>query len=296
MKKEQEPIEWWVEHFILGRQIRNVSKGTVGFYQDKLGKFLDWCSQEGVEQVTDVGPVQPRGFLLYLEEQGHNPGGRHCFYRAVRTFLIWYQEEVEPEGWVTPTKKVPAPIIPERSLDPIPIQDISRLIKTCGPTFFGVRDKAILTLLLDTGIRASELVNMDFKDLDMIQRSILVLGKGRKVRTVLFGKKTKRHLKAWLRKRGLKDGPLFTKTSGSRIKYTTLRMMLARRSKRAQISGVSLHDFRRAFCLNQLQAGIPETTIARLMGHSDTQLIAAYAKQTTRDLIQVFYSVVDSVL
>jgi integrase len=72
-----------------------------------------------------------------------------------------------------------------------------------------------------------------------------------------------------------------------------LRQMLRRRSKEARVSGVTLHDFRRAFCLAQLQAGTQETTIARLMGHSNTQLIATYARQTVRDLREVFHSVAD---
>ncbi len=135
---------------------------------------------------------------------------------------------------------------------------------------------------------------MDLEDLDLIKRSIQVWGKGQKVRVVLFGRKTKRELKSWLTERRAKSKALFTKTDGSRIRYTTLRTMLNRRSKRVGITGVCLHDFRRAFCLNQLQAGTPETTIARLMGHANTALIAIYARQTTRDLRQVFYSIGDS--
>jgi integrase len=54
-----------------------------------------------------------------------------------------------------------------------------------------------------------------------------------------------------------------------------------------------LHDFRRAFCLSQLQVGVPKTTIARLMGHTTTQLIARYAKQTSNNLRQHFHSTVD---
>ena len=134
------------------------------------------------------------------------------------------------------------------------------------------------------------------EDLDLIDGSIQILGKGGKVRVVLVGRMTKKALRLWIRKRPRGVGPLFTKKDGSRLTYGGLRSLLLRRSHQARATGVTLHDFRRAFTLNQLQAGVPETTIMRLLGHSSTQLIAIYSRQTTRHLMEVFHSVVNSEL
>jgi integrase len=72
-----------------------------------------------------------------------------------------------------------------------------------------------------------------------------------------------------------------------------LRQIIRRRANLAGIPEPGLHDFRRAFCLAQLQAGVPETTIVRLMGHTTTQLIARYARQTGQDLLEHYRSPVD---
>jgi len=88
-------------------------------------------------------------------------------------------------------------------------------------------------------------------------------------------------------------GPLFTSNQGDRLTYWGLRQIIRRRAAQAGIPEPGLHDFRRAFCLSQLQTGVPETTIARLMGHTTTRLIARYARQTGHDLMEHYRSPVD---
>ena len=91
----------------------------------------------------------------------------------------------------------------------------------------------------------------------------------------------------------METGALFTTHEGERLTYWGLRQICRRRAEQAGVVEPGLHDFRRAFCLSQLQAGVPETTIARLMGHTTTQLIARYAKQTGSDLRQLYHSPLD---
>jgi integrase len=75
-------------------------------------------------------------------------------------------------------------------------------------------------VLLDSGVRASELTALDLSDLDLVQSSLFVRsGKGRKSRHVFVGKKTRRQLRRWIRFRGRQDGPLFTKKDGERLEY-----------------------------------------------------------------------------
>jgi site-specific recombinase XerD len=92
-----------------------------------------------------------------LEEKGHNPVGVHACYKALRAFLYWWEEEVEPDNWKNPIRKVNAPRVKEEPLDPVEIATVKKLIKECPKgTFNGDRDKAILLVLLNTGARASE--------------------------------------------------------------------------------------------------------------------------------------------
>ncbi len=72
--------------------------------------------------MSDLTPDAIRRFLLSLEETGHNPGGVHANYRAVRAFLRWYEDECEPENWKNPIRKVRAPKYPEVVIDPIEVE------------------------------------------------------------------------------------------------------------------------------------------------------------------------------
>jgi len=284
-----------VEAFLIDRRAQNMSRGTLQFYVKKLEQFLRYCEGRQITRIDQITPGEIRQYLLWLEEAGHNPGGIHAYYRTLRTFLYWWENEVEPEGWKNPIRKVKAPKLSTDPLEPVSTDDVRTLVETCkAGTFHGVRDKAIIQILLDSGVRASELCNLDLADVDTTDGGITVKqGKGRKPRVTFAGKQARRALRKWLRWRGNKSGALFVTGEGDRLSYWGLREILRRRAAQAGIKEPGAHDFRRAFCLGQLQAGVPETTIARLMGHTSTQLIARYAKQTKSNLGEQYRSLLD---
>ncbi|MCX6083026.1 MAG: hypothetical protein NTW32_26150 [Chloroflexi bacterium] len=86
----------------------------------------------------------------------HNPGGIHASFRTLRVFFRWLEsEEVLDPEWKNPIKKVRAPKVGQDPIEPIPMEDILALIKTCkSDEVTGLRDKAIFLSLLDTGARA----------------------------------------------------------------------------------------------------------------------------------------------
>jgi site-specific recombinase XerD len=169
-----------------------VTPGLLRWYTQKLTPFVDWCLEEKLTSLQDVDPHHLRFFLLLLEETDHNPGGRHGYYRAIRAFLNFFEEEAEPERWKNPIRKVGAPKVPDVPIEPTPVGEISKLIGTCDKnTFYGTRDRAIFLTLLDTGVRTMELVSTDLEDLNLIDGYIHVRkGKGGKTRVVLIGKRT----------------------------------------------------------------------------------------------------------
>lgn len=283
-----------VNAFLLDRQAQNMAKGTLIFYQVKLNLFLDFCEGQLIKTLDELTPESVRQYLFSLESSGHNAGGIHACYRTLRTFLYWWEREYEPEGWKNPIRKVKAPRLAQEPLQPVSQDDFDALLTACEKTWHGARDKAILLTLLDSGIRASELTALNLADLEVNTGALEVRqGKGRKPRVTFVGASTRRALRLWLKERGSENGALFTTQGGERLTYWGLRQIIRRRAEQAGVAEPGLHDFRRAFCLAQLQAGVSETTIARLMGHTTTQLIARYAKQTGNDLKQLYHSPVD---
>ena len=107
---------------------------------------------------------------------GHNEGGRHACYRAIKTFLYWWEDEVELEGWTNPIRKVKAPKLINKPIEPVPLADVRAMVDTCDRSFTGIRDKSILLSLLDTGARAQELLNITISDVNPITGEITIRG------------------------------------------------------------------------------------------------------------------------
>ena len=278
----------WIEAFLVERKARGCAKGTLIFYQQKLKSFVDYCNSQDILNIFQITPSLIRQYLLYLEETKHNPGGIHAGFRAIRAFLFWYEDEVEPENWSNPILKVKAPRVPVEPVEPVEFNTVSQMLETCDSnTFTGIRDKAILLFLLDTGVRASELLSINIEDINQARGDILIRhGKGNKPRYVYIGKYSKRAIRKYLNNRE-DDNPALWVTipryDYRRINYDGLRAIIVRRAKQADVEPPSLHDFRRAFALSMLRCGTDIFTLAKLMGHKGIHVLQRYLRQTDED-------------
>lgn len=210
-------LEDWMDEFLLDRRARNLSKGTIKFYKTKLKLFKTFCMSKGITLVEELTPALIRDFLLELEERGYSPGGRHACYRTLKTFLRWWEEEVEPENWRNPISKVDAPKIDMTALEPVSVENVRKLIHTChGDSLIDARDNAILHFLLDTGVRAGELCDLQIEDVLFRTNSATIRhGKVGKTRDIYFGKRTRRALRRYLRKRTDQNPSLWITRSNS---------------------------------------------------------------------------------
>src|SRR5450759_3723769 len=172
----------WLEAFLIDRKAAGVAQGTLRFYRQKIKLFTDYCDALTVKQISQITPSFLRQYLLYLEESGHNAGGRHAAFRLLRAFFLWYEDEVEPQGWSNPIRKVKAPRVPMEPLEPVPFETVAQMVKVCKRgSFTGDRDAAILFCLLDTGARANEFLSVNIEDVNQARGDILIRqGKGHK--------------------------------------------------------------------------------------------------------------------
>lgn len=275
--------------FLIDRQARGVSPGTLAFYRSKLSAWQRILADAGITDPLDITPAHIRTVMIRLAGT-HTPGGQHTYYRALKTFLRWYDQEYEPAGWRNPITKVPGPRLVDNPLPPLTLADLTAMLKTCDRSFNGQRDRAVLLALLDTGCRASEFVALDLDDLDLQTGSIAVRhGKGRKLRTVFLGVTARREVARYLRRRGPGPGPLWVSGErsidrGSRLTYWGLRQIVRRRAAAAGIPCPALHSFRRAFALCSLRNGMDIYSLQRLMGHADLGVLRRYLAQTESDL------------
>lgn len=294
-----EYIETWLEAFLIDRRAQNVSNGTMGFYRAKFSLFVKFSNSQAVSKIEQITPDVLRRYLLWLGDTGHNAGGVFACYRAVKSFLIWYEQENEPENWSNPIHKVKPPKIGKEILEPVSLDTVSAMLDTCGGDFYGSRDKALILFLLDTGARAAEVCSMDIKDVSAITgEAVIRHGKGNKGRKVYLGSRSRKALRSYLRTRTDTDTALFISKTGERLTYWGLEQMIRRRAITANVPHATLHSFRRAFAINCLRAGMNIYTLKELMGHEDLQVLQRYLKVTDIDTGDAhrLYAPVDNLL
>lgn len=278
-------VDVWAEQFLIDRKAQGLAPGTLLFYQDKLNKLLHYFENVAVSNLGQIDASVIRQLLLYLQSEGHTPGGIHAYYRVLKTFLFWWEAEVEPKGWSNPIRKVKAPRLKIEPLNPVELDTVRAMIKVCNNGFTGVRDKAILMCLLDTGLRANEFISLNLDDLDIALTSALVRdGKGGKPRAIFMGKKTRRANRVYLKARNDNCEALWVTKTGTRLTYSGLRQIVRRRAEKADVPTPQIHAFRRAFALMCLRNGMDIYSLQRLMGHADLQVLRRYLDQTTEDI------------
>ena len=191
-----------------------------------------------------------------------------------------------PSDWKNPIRKVQAPRVPLEPIEPVTLDEVHALLDTCSHSFSGMRDKAMILGLLDTGARANEFLNLNLDDVDLATGAVLIRkGKGRKPRVVFLGRKTIRAVRTYLRSRHDTNPAMWVSIHGDRMTYTALRCLLRRRAQLGKLTSIPTpHDFRRAFALIMLRNGVDVFALQKLLGHSDLQVLRRYLAQTDQDI------------
>jgi integrase/recombinase XerD len=253
-----------------------------------LQKTTQYCEAQAISCIPEITPGFLRQYLLTLQEN-HNPGGVHAAYRSLRALFRWVEfEEIMPDGWKNPMEKVRAPKVNPEPIEPISIDDIEKLLGICSTkSFSDLRDQAIFLFMLDTGIRAQEVCDLNCNDVDFQNGRIMIKrGKGGKSRAGFISGKVRRALTRYLRKRTDQDPALFVSVHGSRLTYDGLRQILERRSQAAGLtSQPTLHKFRRAFALSMLRSEVDVYSLQKLMGHADLSVLRRYLAQNEDDIL-----------
>jgi len=272
----------WIEGFIIDRKARGLTDNTLLFYTRKLRQFNEFLETQAITRLSQVDSNLIRQYLLWMETTGHNPGGVLTAFRAVKSFLLWYETETDE---VTPIHKIKAPRVDMDPLEGVSLDTVKRMVKACEHgTFTGDRDAAILLGLLDTGARAREFLSINRADANPATGNVLIrTSKNRKPRTVYFGKSTRKAIRRYLTYRNDDNPGLWITRTSDRLTYTGLREIIQRRAKDIGIKPPALHSFRRGFAILMLQSGTDIFTLARLMGHTTIDVLKHYLKLTDMD-------------
>lgn len=272
-----------VDSFLLDCQARRLAAGTLRFYTDKLRTFLAYLQGEGITSLDAITPTVIRAYLAGMQDRGLRPHTQHAHARAIRSWCNFLAAEGEIAE--SPMKRVKMPKLDSPILPAFTAEDVQALLDACTNS----RDRAIVLVLLDSGVRARELLDMNRGDVDATTGAILVHGKNRKDRQVYIGAKARQAMQRYLRRHPDAETvgaspPLWVSRYGRRLKQAGLRQVLRRLAERAGVEHCYPHRFRRTFALWSLRAGMDVFSLQRLMGHADLSMTRRYLAQVEADL------------
>jgi len=290
-------IERFLEHLA---DERGLSPHTLRAYRSDLQSFVEFLSRyrdQPVEKLraAEVDLVALRAFLADLSARGVSRRSQGRAVAALRALFRWSCRVGELAS--DPAARLRTPKAPKtlpRHLRPGEVEAL--LDAPQGGGWEASRDRAILELLYATGLRVSELVSLDWSDLDLSERVLRVVGKGGKERMVPFGRPAEAALQAWrLRASEMPDRDddaalaVFRNRRGGRLSDRSVRRIIDHWvGTTAAAQGVHPHTLRHSFATHLLEAGADLRAIQELLGHSSLATTQRYTHVDIDHLLSVY--------
>jgi integrase/recombinase XerD len=235
---------------------------------------LDWYGYLLRPMIQQLGEELPtthalRQYVVTIRQtyKDHTTSGH---IRALHRFFAWNAEEYGVINPMKGIKRMKAPAAEVRSIAP---EDFVKMFNNAGENDIGIRNRAIMAFLADTGVRLGGIAGLTLEALDISMRRAWVIEKGRKKRIVVFTFYTARLLELWLAVRPEGSRTVFTTLdTGTGLTTHGIQEIFKRLKKKLGIQGhASPHAFRHGFAKGYLSNGGELATLAKLMGHNDIQ-------------------------
>jgi integrase/recombinase XerC len=236
--------------------------------------------------VRGIEPREVRAFLAALHTRGLDPVSVARKLAAIRSWFRFLRRR----GVVArnPAQQIRGPRLSRKLVSFLPIDETMALMDTRDPRATA-RDAAIVELLYASGLRVSELVGLDLRDVDLAEMTVRVLGKGRKERIVPFGGAASRALRDYLGTRGPAAGAVFLNRRGGRLTVRSVHTIVRRQARAAGIvRRVSPHTLRHTFATHLLDSGADLRMIQELLGHSRLSTTQRYTHVAAEQLMKVY--------
>ena len=263
--------------------VEGKSPRTVDAYAETLGMFHTICMGKGLPpRVAAFRPAHVYAFLKVIADSGVSLGTRHRRFRETRAFFSWC---TRMGGCArSPFTGIPNVKVDQKVIQPLSEEDIQALLALCDPgDEFGCRNRAIILLFLDTGMRYAELHQLTLADVSWETRRIHIRhGKGRKQRVVPFGDGPDEALRDYIaRFRSEAPGALFLTIERSRkprgpMNPYLLGTLFTRLGARAGVHA-NPHRFRHTFATWAIENHARELDVQYLLGHSTSAMVRRYS-------------------
>lgn len=300
MKNSNLELESLIQGFQLSCQTEGKSPRTVEWYTSFLARFLCFLKLKGLPtQLNQLDRKHFKIFIQYLQTEAKTPYSSkplsgftvQGYVRTLKAFFSWATREDYLES--NPMAKIPVPKAATKLINTFQSEQITKLAASCQQEQFnGCRNLTMLLLMLDCGLRVSELVSINLEDVNLVEGYVRVrTGKGGKERLVPVGSFVQKMLWKYInqsRPQPVADKVtrLFLSGDGLPLTKSGVQQMLRRFGRRAGISGVrcSPHTLRHTFAKAYLINGGDIFSLQRILGHSSLASVRTYLNLFATDL------------
>ena len=277
---------------------RGLAANTLSSYRRDLARYDEFLASLGIDELDAITEATVAAFLVGLREgsEGHPPLSATSAARTVVAVRGFHKFAVS-DGLATadPAAAVKPPTPAKRLPKALPLSDVEAILEAAGApqTVLALRDRALLEVLYGTGARISEAVGLDVDDLDTVDGTVLLRGKGGKERLVPVGGYARDAVAAYLTRARLELGPggpaMFLNSRGGRLSRQSAWTVLVRAAERAGVSAsVSPHTLRHSFATHLLDGGADVRVVQELLGHASVTTTQVYTLVTVDNLREVF--------
>lgn len=278
-----------IQNFL--KTLQYLSPHTQKAYQRDLNYLSQFCDSQEINRWQDIDGRQVQGFVAWRHRQGISGRSLQRNLSAVRAFYRYLINQGIAKQ--NPANGVLAPKSARRLPKVLDVDQTIQLVEIDEDDPLAIRDRAILELMYSSGLRLSELINLDMNEIDFSDALVTVTGKGKKTRTVPVGRYAVKALKAWLKRRNHfaddNETAIFVSRRGQRISARNIQQRLKQWAiKQGLANHVHPHMLRHSFASHLLESSGDLRAVQELLGHADISTTQIYTHLDFQHLAKVY--------
>ncbi len=301
-----------IDGFKLSNEASGLMDKTISWYDSNLKLFHSWINDyldNGSVLLQEISDIYIKTYLSELrnrascyenhpfrptENRSLSPRTIRGYYASLSAFFNWSAREEFILS--SPLENIPKPKAPKYKPDPLTKEEIQNILKACDelPEEISLRAKAMILILLDSGISLSELVSLERQNLSLKTGRAKVMGKGAIERYIYIGKKTKKAIWRYISLARPEPmpvlNPLFLSVDGRQMKNRRVGHILSELGDRAKVENVHAHRFRRTAAVQFIRNGGNIFTLQKLLGHESLEMVRRYVELASQDVEDAFSS------
>lgn len=273
---------------------KGLAQNTLESYERDLTQYLAFVEKSGISQLMDTKKITIQNYLLQLKKLGRASSSVTRSMVSIRSFYQFLVRERILE--LDPTLNMESPRLVKRLPKILSIQEVENLLEAPETsTPFGMRDKAMLELLYATGIRVSELVNLNAGHVNLGMGFIRCMGKGSKERIIPLGRIAAKWIHNYIQsmrhqllRESKLDDALFINHLGTRLTRQGFWKIIKKYGREAHIlKEITPHTLRHSFATHLLDNGADLRAVQEMLGHADistTQIYTHVSKTRIKEI------------